>query len=286
MSFQKIKVEGVPLTLELAREFANLPELPGEREIRESRQEYLLRELRDGAFVGPNWARGIERGTKKIYRLDGQHSSKLLSNLPADTPFPINLLTTMDTFEFDSLAADGAALFNLFNHPKSARTNEDAVGIYRAQSPIELRNIDRAFLVKIGNGIAEYIRGLPDNSKKEPVHQPRQRGMYFTDATHKYSQFACWVATFREAKNSTFLSRGSIIAEMLSDWLIDADRGGEFWSYVLRENHPEVDHETRSLAETFRTWSLQKKYKPAQYRARANTAWKHYLKEIRSGAAA
>lgn len=279
MSFQKTKVEGIPLTLELAREFAMLRPLPGEREERPSRREYLLNAIKEGTFGGPSWARGIDRADKMVYRLDGQHSSKLLINLD-DVPFPSGLLVTVDTWEFDSISEDGAALFNLFNHPKSARTNEDAIGIYRAQAAIELSNIDRGFLVKVGNGIAEYERGLPSESNPD-VLPPRERGLYFIQGKHRYGPFACWMAAFEETKNASFMSRPAIVAEMLSDWLHDAGRAGEFWNYVLRENHPEVDHDTRTLAETFRSWAMQKKYKASQYRGKAATAWRHYLRETR-----
>jgi hypothetical protein len=238
----------------------------------------LLNAIKDGKFGGPSWARGIDRSDNTEYRLDGQHSSKLLISLPDDVPFPSGLLVTIDTWEFDSIAEDGAPLFNLFNHPKSARTNEDAIGIYRAQV-VALSDISKRLLMRIGDGIAEYQKGL--NSQSAVVLAPRERGVYFEEE-ERYVRFACWISPFKDTKNARFLERPAIVAEILHSWLANADRATEFWDYVLRESHADPDHETRTLAETFKSWAMQKKYKPSQYRAKAATAWRHYLREMRA----
>jgi hypothetical protein len=278
MAFTKVKVEGVPLSVELANEFAALSPLPGERDERDQRREYLERHLRNGTSGGPCWARGRCLSDGSVYRLDGQHSSKLLSNLPPDIAFPTGLLVTIDDWEFDTLEQDGPAVFNLFNHPKSARTNEDAVGIYRARAKV-LNDISKPFLVKVGDGIAEYERGRDGGM----VLVPRERGSYFL-LSDQYRDFTLWIGRFRTTKNAAFMKRPALVAEMLADWLYSSEHATEFWQYVLTESHPEADHETRALAEQFRQWSMQKKYKGADYRKRAASVWKHYLREVRVAA--
>lgn len=279
MAFKKISVEGVPLTLQLAREFAALPPLPGERDVKPARLQFLEARLRDGRFDGPTWARGHCRADGKTYRLDGQHSSKLLASLPEGLPFPEGLLVTINTYEFDSIEMDGAPLFNLFNHPRSNRTNEDAVGIYRAAAAAELREIPKPLLSDLAAGVGEYNKGLPPETAW--LLQARDRPSYFVHRK-EYEQFALWATRFTEVKNAVFLRRAPIVAEMLSNWLHDGDRATEFWDYVLRENHPEPDHETRQVAETFREWiTAVKKRRNADYRKKASRTWNNFLKEAR-----
>jgi len=262
----------------LAKEFAELKPLPGERDERPGRLDYLLRHVQQGTFGGPCWARGIDKSTGVLYRLDGQHSSKLLAALGADL-FPKDLLVTVDDWEFDSVDQDAAAVFNLFNHPKSVRSNEDVIGLYRAQS-VDLADIPKKLLVHFGNGIFEHQKTVLA-PEKGVLLTPRERGLYFVHGKYPFGPFACWAAGFAETKNHDFLARPAIVAEMVSSWKVDPDKATEFWTMVLCENHPEVDHETRTLAETFRQWSMQKKYKTTQYRTKASTAWKHFLREQR-----
>jgi hypothetical protein len=278
--YKKVEVTGVPLTVELAREWAAMTPLPGERDERPSRHAYLLSMVQHRLFAGPAWACGIERATGRKYRLDGQHSSKMLASLPDEVGFPTGLLCTVETWEFDSVGEDGATLFNLWNHPKSARTNEDAMGIYRAQAPAEVSDLNKQFLVKVVNGIYEHEKML--DPKQALLLPPRERGLYFSSAKgERYCAFAAWVDTLRDLKNAAFLARAAVVGEMLNHWLKDRPKAEKFWDFVYRENHPDVDHETRTLADTFRSWSVQRKYRGAQYRMKAATAWRRFLMEQR-----
>jgi len=278
--FKKISATGVLLTRELAREWAAMTPLPGEREIRPARHEFLLAKVRNQTFGGPSWACGVERSTGKKYRLDGQHSSKMLQDLPPDVAFPKDLLVTIDTWEFDSLDQDASVMFNMYNHPKSVRSNQDAMGVYLAQAQ-ETSDLDRSLSVKITSGIAEFEKTL--DPKEAFLPQPRDRGLYFLGKkADVYTAFARWVATLEGLKNGGFLSRPAVVGEMLNHWLKDRSSAEEFWGLVLRENHPEVDHETRTLAETFRGWLAQRRYRGSQYKAKAATAWRHYLRERRA----
>jgi hypothetical protein len=275
MGFRKIKVEGLPLTLKLASEFAGLPPLPGERDVKQSRMTFLLDHLRDGTFGGPSWAIGTCLADAQVYRLDGQHSSKLLAGLPDDVPFPVNLLVTRDEWEFDTMA-DAPAVFDLYNHPRSIRTNEDAMGLYRVRS---LQDLPKRFLTQIANGINEHQKQIENGV----LHPTRARGLYWRNPV--FDEFAKWCGVFQGAKNVAFFRRPAVVAEMLTDWLHDQDVAADFWRYVFNETHPDPDHDTRALAETYRSWSTQTNRKAHDYRKKAATAWKHYLRESRDVAA-
>jgi len=279
--FTKTHVTGVPLTLELAQSFVNLTPLPGERDQKPKRIDFLLRCLRDHTFDGPSWARGRCATDGQTYRLDGQHSSAMLvslSRLAPDVPFPDGLLVTVTDYEFGSISEDGAALFDIFNHPQSSRTNEDAMGFYRAHT-VPLHDIATRTLVKIAGGIREHQKAL---GKHGMVYPPRSIGLYWKEP--RFEQFASWAATFEDTKNRGFLAKPGIVAEMFGDWSEHPALAEEFWAYVFYENHPEAEHETRELAQTYREMQIKRKHRTADYRKRAATAWRHF-KRSQSAAA-
>src|SRR5690349_20718178 len=106
MAFKWLKVDTDDLTPELAKEFYELTPLPGERALNPRRREYLLDQILGGTFTCPTWYVGICRRDGNKYRLDGQHSSYVLSNLPKGVPFPADLKALIQTYEFDSINED------------------------------------------------------------------------------------------------------------------------------------------------------------------------------------
>jgi hypothetical protein len=268
--FKKLFSESVPLTPAVAQAHADLAPMPGERAIRQSRLKFLLAALDDGRFAGPDWHVGIYVPTGERYRLEGQHSSRMLASLPAER-FPANLVLTMTTWEFETWE-EAADLFDIFNNPRSVRNNEDAMGIYRAQMP-GISNIDRAVLVHVANGICEWESGRGDQGTVLP---PRRRGLYFYDEENQ--AFAVWVDRFSECKNASFLRRQGVMAEMLVDWRVSADEATAFWEYVLRESHPDPDDVTRELAETYRMWLTKRNRSNQEFRQKAARAWKVFVR--------
>lgn len=291
MAIKKIQVEGVPLTMELAREFAGMEPLPGERELNPKHNEFLLQNVRDENFAGATWARVYCKSTGKDYRADGQHSSYVLTHLPTDgsARFPEGVLITIETYEIDDLVRDGPVIFNFFNHPRTVRSNEDAMGVYRAHIP-NLGDLPRDFLQHVADGIAAYLhecrRNVPDEErdKLDKVFPPRQRGLYWKNS--EYTEFCLWAYSLRDGRNAGFMARPGVVAEMLGEWRDNRDCANEFWRYVIRENHPDPDHETRELAETYKSWALspEKRKKAAHYRKLAAKVWRHYLQERQSNA--
>lgn len=279
MSFLKTNVDGIPLTQDFLTEFCKLPQMPGERVLRPKRIMFLLGKLRSGKFVGAEWHVAIDRETEIKYRVDGHHSSVMLSTLPSDVPFPTGLLMSLTTYECDSLGEDGADIFNLFNNPESVRNNDDAMEMYRARVT-EVSAIESRLLGKIAMGIIEYNKEMANKgSKSAVVYKSRNSGLYWENPT--MVQFACWAAAFNETKNAAFLARSPIVTEMFVDWQSNTDHATEFWELVFKESHPEPDHHTRELADTFKSWLSEKKHKQNDYRKKAATAWKHFLRENR-----
>ena len=203
----------------------------------------------------------------------------MLTTLPEGTAFPSELFATIETYEFDSIGEDAHRLFNLFNNPFSVRTNEDMMGLYRAQFP-ELDTLSRKFLVRIANGIAEY----------QAAWRPTSRDLgcpgiaAHISTRRRIASSRSGPSAFEDALNNQFLGRPAIVAEMVSLWTRDAVKATEFWSYVMSENHPDPDHFTRELVRTFKDWENKPVHTAEQYRKRIQKTWKYFLAELSAAA--
>lgn len=270
MSFKWLKVETLDLMPELAREFYELS-LPGERALNPRRAAYLMDQICGGTFTCPNWFLGICREDGKKYRLDGQHSSHVLSHLPKGVPFPAGLKAIIQTYEFDSVKEDGFALFNLFNHPRSVRNNIDVIGIFRAQHS-DLNAVSRELMSKLLAGVNLYVA-----KHGGPATPSRYRGMLADAEEHR--EFILWGSQFEGTKNQGWLSKPGIVEEMYEDFLGNREAAEEAWYLTFTESHPEPDHDTRLAAEDFKRISQRPRgLKTTAFKARAHKMWTRFLK--------
>jgi len=283
MAIARTKSELQDLTPALVAAFAAYPGLPGERELKSAHLAFLRQRLEGGTFLGVDWAVGVQRETGTRYRADGQHSSRLLADVPPEE-FPSDLRATITTYEFDSLDEDGYVLFNLFNHPKSVRTNTDLMGVYRAHHE-DLGDLPNGFLRNVAAGIDFYRR-----EQRDPdlfTLAPRDQGVYWQEAEHR--AFARWLWTFHEARHFWMVKKAGLVAEILSDVSTadQADLAREFWAHVLAESHPDEDHESRELArELLKMKQGQKKISQKDLRKLANKVWRRYCRMVVHPAAA
>jgi hypothetical protein len=288
--YRKVSVECAPLTPELAQSVCTMRPLPGERALRSSRRNYLEAMLIKNLFNGPEWSVGVCLATGETYRLDGQHSSDLLVNLPEGMPFPEDLLATVTHYEFDSME-DAPDLFNLFNNPKSVRNNTDMMGTYSAQAPgLEGCDYSREFLVDVADGLYESERVSTVEDPPPVKFGARDRGLYFSYKPRPdFIAVTHWLATFRETRNAAFLKRSVIVGDMIGQWRTDQEDANAFWSLVFSEAHPDPDHSSRLLA----TWLLQQLASAKQpklhmeaFRKKARQMWKAFHVQEKKVAAA
>jgi hypothetical protein len=284
MAFQRTDVQLVDLTPEAAAEMAALPAFAGERELKATRLAFFQTHLTNGTFVGPEWTVAVHRPTTTRYRANGQHSSTFLSQL-APEAFPRNVQTgaplkvTINVIEFDSLDEDAFGIFNLFDHPKSARTNTDAMGVHRAHWP-DLAGIPNSHLVNVANGITMY-----EHSRETPLlFTPRERGGYWDNDV--YREFVRWTWGFTDTEHDWMLKKSGLVAEMLDDRLTDAKAADEFWTLVLTEGHPDAEHETRDLSRELLKAKGRPRVTQQQFRKEAAKAWRRYRRSTTPPAAA
>jgi len=273
MGFRKVDVKLESLTPELARSFAGMQPFQGERSLKSARLNFLRRHVKAGTFSSPTWADAMQRGTDHRYRLNGQHSSAMLAALTPEE-FPLGLLVTIETYEFDSVDEDAFALFDLFDNPKSARDNTDALGVDIAAYE-DLRAVDRKFAGKAAAGIA-YFEGLKKDGGV--LHDARRRGIYFADLDNR--RFLLWIWPFHDALHVGLLNP-PVMAEVYADWKYNAAMAQEFWTLVLYESHGDPDHETRELSRVLKEMKQAEKA-PEYFYARVRKAWNRYrrLREL------
>jgi hypothetical protein len=269
--FRRVAVRLEELTPELARKFSEMPHLDGERRRKPRRLADILKWIKDGEFAGPTWSVATLKGDAEAiqYRANGQHTSYVLSRLPADVPFPDGLMVAIEIYELDSLEEDAEKLFNIFDNPASVRSNVDVCGLYLAHYS-ELADISPEFVQMICNGINLYRASIKDGL----THAARQRGLHLVDAENR--RFVVWATGFRTYEHHHFLGRSGITAEMYADWLADEALATEFWTYVINESHPDKDDITRKLVRTLNALSDRPKIKPDAYRKHAHRTWTQY----------
>lgn len=267
--------------------FTTMKPLPGERELKPKHLKFLEDHILNGTFYGPDWAEVLDLSTGEVYRADGQHSSAMLSQLPPDK-FPPELTAYIAKYEISSLHEDAANLFNLFNNPVSARTNEDAMGVFTAPFE-ELKGITRKFCIRVLNGIAESIRISNEDAvenyakivkklkKDDPQPAPpkltkiphaREIGMWYHDP--QFRAFAVWLnalqtfnpktasgETGKPVLNMFIFGLAGVVGRMYEDWRKRPEFATEFWANVLTEAHPDANDYSRELAVQLRKFKYE-----------------------------
>jgi len=277
--FAKTNVTLETCTPESAHAFATMAPLLGERTLKVNRLNFLRGHIQEGRFVSPTWAVVIDSRTGKKCRANGQHSSTVLAELTPEAfaaAFPNGLLVTIEEYTSDNLDEDGFVLFDLFDHPKSARSNADTMGLHRAHHP-DLVNVDLNLLVNLGNGFAYFNATREDGTELAP----RSRGIYYAEPI--YRDFALWAAPYHDSRHAWMFKKPGLVAEMFYEiTMVDEVMAKDFWQLVLTESHPDADHETRELSHTLRELAQKQKTVP-QTRFRKEAA--KYFRRFRLGLA-
>jgi hypothetical protein len=279
MAVHKVASNLEVLTRELAQRFASMTPIAGERDCKPKRLAFFENHVAQKTFIDPTWSKGICKTDGHEYRLDGQHSSRVLANLEAEN-FP-ELMVTVDIYEFDSLKEDAALLFEKFDHPDSVRDDLDMIHFDKAQHP-DLADLDKRFLDKAAKGILFYQRELVKDGELFPK---RRKGLYFDHEGNR--KFVTWLAQFNATTHDWIIKKPAIVAEIYADYLYNEEMAGEFWGWVFKENHPDETHESRELTRTLKDWTRAIKKRPAiQFQKRTKQAWDRYrrLRELEKAA--
>lgn len=219
----------VPLTRELAYEVASMDRWSGERDKKKSRVAELLEKIETGLFHSPEWAIAYMNG--KPYRMNGQHSSSAL--VESNGSFPVGMMVKIDEFDVEC-ENDLGLLFAQFD--TGGRTSKDIT----TAGTIALNDIPSYLRTKIVSGMYHAINEYRETRASAEIR---------VKAIHSDHDFARWAASTLVAKH---LSRVPVFAAAFMMWRADKDMCKEFWRLVASEEHPQVNHPTRTAARELR----------------------------------
>jgi hypothetical protein len=256
--------ETKPLTPELAEKFRNMMPSPTERGFDEARAKMLREKAAAGQLIAFNWA--TAKFGDKEFRMNGQHSSAVLSELNGQ--FPEGLKVHLDSYEVDT--KEGLALlFRQFDSRKSGRTPIDVAGAYQGLYD-ELKDVPRSaakLAVEGANWFRRSVEGLPSASGDDVYTLFGETGLH---------NFVRWIGDIFSVKTPE-LRRSTIVAAMYGTFVANEEEARKFWREVSRggvefeENHPTtvLDAFLKSIIEDKRKLDL----KPANLYQASIYAW-------------
>lgn len=224
----------VPLTEELAQEFATMPGVGGERPLKNWRVEFLKSRLAAGLFHSPKWAVVWFNGKK--YRINGQHSSNMLAASNGD--FPHGLKAVIDEFKCET-EQEQAELFQQFDPSTSIRNREEIINAHRAAEH-SLAEVSTRLAKDACDGVGFYVE-LTDGQRLGKEDRAR--------LTHTHQDFILWLDSIRR---DAALRLSSVSGAAYATWLKDPAAATEFWRLVHEESAPENTHPTRVLSKWLR----------------------------------
>ncbi len=110
-------------TTALINTFADMEKAPGDRDPRGWRSDFVRKLIEAGEFNGSIWASAYCKEQKKLYRVNGKHTSKVMQAMNGELrgkKFKVNV----QSYECDTLA-DVAALYKTFDTRESVRIVSD-----------------------------------------------------------------------------------------------------------------------------------------------------------------
>lgn len=225
-------------TKEMADKFATMDAAPQDRALSERRLEVYEKIIREGGFRPVSWAYTTCGETNGTYRVNGKHTSVLLSRLP-DTP---ELYVVIEQYHCDTLE-DVARLYATYDSKMMMRTVGDINRMFASCVP-ELSQVHHRTVNLVISGVAysqhqqEYIR-IPPAERAEAI------------ITQK--EFALWLHELlggghQETKGHGHLRRMPVVAAMFLTWQKDKEQAMTFWSAVRDETGPEPDLPDRRLS--------------------------------------
>jgi len=265
--FKLISSETKPLTPDLAERFKAMLPSPTERLFDPARAKMLREKAEAGQLIAFNWA--IAKVGDKEYRVNGQHSSAVLTELNGQ--FPQGLKVHMDTYQVDN--TDGLALlFRQFDSRKSGRTPTDVSGAYQGLYT-DLADVSRSAAKLAVEGVAwfdRYVEGLP---------APKGDDVYTLFGKTPLHNFIRWVSEVFSIKTPE-LRRHTIVAAMYGTFDKNEAEARKFWREVSRggvefeDNHPTTVLDTflKSIVEDKKKSEL----KPANFYQASIYAWNAY----------
>lgn len=243
------KPRTVKVTRALAKEFAEMDPAPHDRPLSERRLLVYQRLLKEGTFRPVTWARAHCAETGGVYRVNGKHTSVMLSGLTEMPEFYV----VVETYDCESLE-DVARLYATFDSKLMARTIGDINASFAATVP-QLREVASRNINICVAGINFHLAGGVNASRTTPAAER-------AEVLLEYPDFIVWVDKLLAAekheegrRSSRHLARMSVTGAMLGTWQKSKQQATEFWVAVRDETGANNSTPDRKLSRYLLTTS-------------------------------
>lgn len=225
----KDKPKTMKVTKALATEFAEMDAAPHDRNLSERRLQVYQRLLVSGEFRPVTWARAYCAETSGTYRVNGKHTSVMLSGI---SPMP-EFYVTIEDYVCDTLD-DVARLYATFDSKMQSRTARDIYLSFAGTVPELAEVADRNIGVSAA-GMAYAVHGEGSFNL-----QAADRAELLLE----HPEFVLWLhnifsyveAGDVERRSVKHLVRAAVVAAMFGTWQrvkLDSTR---FWTAVRDES--------------------------------------------------
>ncbi len=255
------KVNKKPVTLQvtkdLANEFANMEPAPLDRPLSERRIAVYRRLLEQGGFRPCTWAKAYCKETGSTYRVNGKHTSTLLSSLEVLPQFYV----TIEEYECESLD-DVARLYSTFDSKLMARSAGDINHSFAGTVP-QLRDMP---LRLINVAVAGMAYHLYNTGAKYVSMQAAEKAELLLEHT----DFVVWLKEMigggvseqrGHRSKCPHLQRQPVVAAMMGTWLRHTVEATKFWTAVRDETGTDPKMPDRVLSRWLLTNVIKEKGK-------------------------
>ncbi len=211
------KPKTLEVTRKLAKEFSEMSAPPHDRPLSERRLAVYERALKAGSFRPVSWAKCVCKETGEIYRVNGKHTSTMLSTID---PLP-SFYVVLESYEADTLE-DVARLYSTFDSKTQVRSASDINRCF-AQSVPELKDL-RARVINTAVTAISFSKwqnayaAIPAADRAEAILDE--------------VEFVIWLSNIIDCPDGKLLSRGPVAAAMFLSWKKSHKDSSEFWAAV------------------------------------------------------
>lgn len=224
------------VTKAIAREFSLMDEVPGDRALSEARLNAYRRMLNEGTFRPVTWAKCYCKETESTYRINGKHTSTLLSSLEVIPEF----YATIEHYTADTME-DISRLYATYDSKLQSRTNFDINRAFASNIP-EYANISMRLINTVISGIG-YAKWQEGYWRKTAM----ERAEVILDEV----EFVLWVASIMGSpytNKAEHMERAPVIAAMYFTWNKSHRDATTFWTAVRDETGDKPGMPDRVLA--------------------------------------
>lgn len=246
MPAMQISSQTLPLTFELAHEFASMTKIDNDRELSESRMESHKKKVATGEFYTPRWSKCYCKENGITYRVDGKHSSTLFTQIP----IPSGMTVTILEFEAET-KIDVAVLYTQFDTPESVKTKSDTL-----KAITSFNELINSLPVKFKNDISKAFELAINPTKGKCSNNIRERALGMLEP--EKLTFIEWLYNnlYIGYSGAKHIWRSPVMAVMYLNYQKDPQDTLEFWGRVRDENGDKPTWVCRQLAKWLTTTSL------------------------------